>query len=57
MVLEWCYKALYNLMVQRETRAIDNRRLLEKRTRVDSIVENLKQSGGTDEQIQEVRIL
>ncbi|XP_071528802.1 DNA-directed RNA polymerase III subunit RPC3 [Panulirus ornatus] len=54
MVLEWCYKALYNLMVQRETRAIDNRRLLDKRTRVDSIVENLKQSGGTDEQIQEV---
>ncbi|XP_042220401.1 DNA-directed RNA polymerase III subunit RPC3-like isoform X1 [Homarus americanus] len=54
MVLEWCYKSMYNLIVQRETRGTDNRRLLEKRTRVDSIVENLKQSGGTEEQIQEV---
>ncbi|KAG7165800.1 DNA-directed RNA polymerase III subunit RPC3-like 2, partial [Homarus americanus] len=53
MVLEWCYKSMYNLIVQRETRGTDNRRLLEKRTRVDSIVENLKQSGGTEEQIQE----
>lgn len=54
MVLEWCYKGMYNLMVQRETIVSDNRRLLDKRTRVDSIVENLKQSGGTEEQIQEV---
>ncbi|XP_037793487.1 LOW QUALITY PROTEIN: DNA-directed RNA polymerase III subunit RPC3-like [Penaeus monodon] len=54
MILEWCYKGLYNLMVQREMRANYNRRLLEKRTRVDTIVENLKQSGGSEEQIQEV---
>ncbi|KAK4327804.1 hypothetical protein Pmani_001729 [Petrolisthes manimaculis] len=53
-ILEWCYKALYNLIVQRETRGSENRRLLEKRTRVDSIVENLRQSGGTDDQIKEV---
>ncbi|XP_066985988.1 DNA-directed RNA polymerase III subunit RPC3 isoform X1 [Macrobrachium rosenbergii] len=55
MVLEWCHKGMYNLMVQRETRAADNRRLLEKRIRVATIVENLKQSGGTEEQIQEVQ--
>ncbi|XP_076032891.1 RNA polymerase III subunit C isoform X2 [Oratosquilla oratoria] len=54
MVLEWCYKALYNLMVQRETRHNENKRLLEKKTRVDTIVENLKQSGASEEQIQEV---
>ncbi|XP_042859941.1 DNA-directed RNA polymerase III subunit RPC3-like [Penaeus japonicus] len=54
MILECCYKGLYNLMVQREMRSNDNRRLLEKRTRVDTIVENLKQSGGSEEQIQEV---
>ncbi|KAK7078644.1 DNA-directed RNA polymerase III subunit RPC3 [Halocaridina rubra] len=54
MILEWSYKALYNLMVQRETRANDNRRLLEKHIRVATIVENLNQSGGTEDQIQEV---
>ncbi|CAL4205103.1 unnamed protein product, partial [Meganyctiphanes norvegica] len=54
MLLEWCYKALYNLVVQREMRCQENRRLLEKRTRVDTIVENLKATGGTEEQIQEV---
>lgn len=54
MLLEWCYKALYNLIVQREMRTQENRRLLEKRTRVDTIVENLKATGGTEDQIQEV---
>lgn len=55
MILEWSYKGMYNLMVQRETRGSDNRRLLEKRIRVATIVENLKQSGGTEDQIQEVQ--
>ena len=54
MILEWSYKGMYNLMVQRESRASDNRRLLEKKIRVATIVENLRQSGGTEDQIQEV---
>lgn len=53
-ILERCYKTLYNLIVQRETRGSENQRLLDKRTRVDSIVENLRQSGGTEESVKEV---
>ena len=41
-------------MVQRETTQSENTRLLDKRMRVDSIVENLRQSGGTEEQVREV---
>ncbi|KAG0711414.1 DNA-directed RNA polymerase III subunit RPC3 [Chionoecetes opilio] len=39
---------------QRDTTHADNTRLLDKRIRVDSIVENLRQSGGTEEQVREV---
>ncbi|KAG0697544.1 DNA-directed RNA polymerase III subunit RPC3 [Chionoecetes opilio] len=54
MCLEWVYKSVYNLIVQRDTTHADNTRLLDKRIRVDSIVENLRQSGGTEEQVREV---
>ncbi|XP_050699805.1 DNA-directed RNA polymerase III subunit RPC3-like [Eriocheir sinensis] len=54
MCVEWIYKTLYNLMVEREATQVDNARLLDKRTRVESIVENLRQSGGTEEQVREV---
>lgn len=54
MLLEWTYKAFYNLMVQREIKHQQNKRLLEKKTRVEMIVESLKQSGATQEQIQDV---
>ncbi|XP_045129166.1 DNA-directed RNA polymerase III subunit RPC3-like [Portunus trituberculatus] len=54
MCLDWTYRTIYNLMVQREMTQSDNSRLLDKRMRVDSIVENLRQSGGTEEQVREV---
>lgn len=54
MCLDWTYRTIYNLMVQREMTQSDNARLLDKRMRVDSIVENLRQSGGTEEQVREV---
>lgn len=54
MCLEWAYRTTHNLMVQRETTQSENARLLDKRTRVDSIVENLRQSGGTEDQVREV---
>ncbi|XP_054720600.1 DNA-directed RNA polymerase III subunit RPC3-like [Uloborus diversus] len=55
MLLERCYQALYNLLTCSELQQQENRRLLEKKERIDAIVASLKQSGAEEEQIREVQ--
>ncbi|KAL7641438.1 UNVERIFIED_CONTAM: hypothetical protein RMT77_008578 [Armadillidium vulgare] len=54
MILTWAFSGIYNLMEQRNMRHFSNNRLLERKARVEMIVDNLKRSGGPEEQIQEV---
>lgn len=54
MILTWAFSGIYNLMEQRNMRHLSNNRLLERKARVEMIVDNLKRSGGPEEQIQEV---
>jgi hypothetical protein len=50
-----CFTELYNLLRKRELLTEKNRSLMEKKTRVDAIVDNIVKSGATQEQIQDVR--
>nr|XP_042906715.1 DNA-directed RNA polymerase III subunit RPC3 isoform X2 [Parasteatoda tepidariorum] len=55
MVLERCYKSVFNLISCNEIQYQENKRLLEKNQRIDAIVASLKQSGAEEEQIVEVQ--
>lgn len=54
MLLETCYKALYNSMSRSNIEKSEHRRLIEKSQRVESIVEAMKERGETDEYIAEI---
>ena len=54
MVLEMCYKALYNAMTRREHERYENRRMIEKQQRIALITMNMKEQGATAEQLAEV---
>jgi len=54
MVLEMCYKALYNAMTRREHERYENRRMIEKQQRIALITLNMKEQGATTEQLSEV---
>jgi len=54
MVLEMCYKALYNAMTRREHERYENRRMVEKQQRIALITMNMKEQGATAEQLAEV---
>lgn len=54
MVLEMCYKALYNAMTRREHERSENRRMIEKQQRIELITLNMKEQGATSEQLAEV---
>lgn len=54
MVLEMCYKALYNAMVRREHERSENRRMVEKQQRIESITLTMREQGATAEQLAEV---
>jgi hypothetical protein len=54
MVLEICYKALYNAMARREHERNENRRMIEKQQRIELITLNMKEQGATSEQLAEV---
>jgi len=54
MVLEMCYKALYNAMTRREHEKYENRRMIEKQQRIALITMNMKEQGATTEQLAEV---
>ncbi|PNF18354.1 DNA-directed RNA polymerase III subunit RPC3 [Cryptotermes secundus] len=54
MVLEMCYKALYNAMVRREHERSENRRMVEKQQRIESITLTMREQGATAEQLAEI---
>lgn len=54
MLLQWCYKAISNAMYHSDSINKDNKRLLEKKQRVDAIVATLQQSGAEAAQVEEV---
>lgn len=55
MLLEHCYHALLNLFTCSEIQNEENKRLLEKKQRIDAIVASLVQNGADEEQILEVQ--
>lgn len=54
MMLEICYKALFNSMTRSSYNKSENRRLIEKSQRLDGIVEAMKDRGESEEYIAEV---
>ncbi|XP_055587362.1 DNA-directed RNA polymerase III subunit RPC3 [Uranotaenia lowii] len=54
MLLETCYKALYNSITRSTHDKTVNRRLIEKSQRLDSIVEAMKDRGESEEYIAEI---
>lgn len=54
MLIETCYKALYNAITRSAQDKETNKRLIEKSLRLESIVEAMKDRGESDELIQEV---
>nr|XP_050040236.1 DNA-directed RNA polymerase III subunit RPC3-like [Dermacentor andersoni] len=54
-VLEWCYKALANMMLRRIHITQDLKRLLDKKQRVDLILSTMHPNNSTPEQIAEVK--
>lgn len=57
MVLELCYKTLYNTMTRRNHDRQENKRIIDKRHRVDTIAMGMKSQGATEEQLADVRTL
>lgn len=54
MLLEHCYKALFNCLTRAEFIKTENRRLIEKSQRLEIIVRAMKERGQPDEYIQEI---
>ncbi|CAO1428487.1 unnamed protein product [Diamesa tonsa] len=54
MLIETCYKALYNAITRSAQDKETNKRLMEKSLRLESIVEAMKDRGESDELIQEI---
>lgn len=54
MLLEICYKSLFNSMTRSAYNKSENRRLIEKSLRLDGIVEAMKERGESEEYIAEV---
>ncbi|KAK2173618.1 hypothetical protein NP493_863g01050 [Ridgeia piscesae] len=54
MLLEQCYKAMFNLTLRREHETKENKRLLDKQQRVEAIAASLEQSGADPSQRDEV---
>jgi len=49
-----CYKAMYNCRDRAKFEAVENGRLLDKHERIESIAASLRETGGTEEQLEEV---
>ncbi|XP_046394930.1 DNA-directed RNA polymerase III subunit RPC3 [Ischnura elegans] len=54
MTLEMCYKALYNALERRRAKKSDNKRLIEKQQRIESIALSLKERGASEDQLAEI---
>lgn len=54
MVLELCYKTLYNTMTRRNHDKQENKRIIDKKHRVDTIAMGMRSQGATEEQLADV---
>uniref|UniRef100_T1IZX1 DNA-directed RNA polymerase III subunit RPC3 n=1 Tax=Strigamia maritima TaxID=126957 RepID=T1IZX1_STRMM len=54
MLLEWCHKSLFNLKVARECEMKQNKRLLEKKQKINAIIEAMKIQNTDPNEIAEV---
>ncbi|KAL1427525.1 hypothetical protein MTO96_017233 [Rhipicephalus appendiculatus] len=54
-VLEWCYKAMSNMMLRRMHVTEEQKRLLDKKQRVDLILSTMRPENSSPEQIAEVK--
>lgn len=54
MLIEICYKALFNSMTRAAHNKVENKRLIDKAQRIESIVETMKERGESEEYITEV---
>ncbi|XP_017785236.1 PREDICTED: DNA-directed RNA polymerase III subunit RPC3 [Nicrophorus vespilloides] len=54
MVLELCYKSLYNILTRRNHEKIVNKRLIDKKHRVDTIALSMKTQGASEEQLGDI---
>lgn len=56
-MLENCYKAMTNLIIKREYLTSENKRLLEKNKKVNTIIESLKSQGADQGEIDDVKAM
>lgn len=54
MEVEHCYHALYNTMHRREYEVTNNKRMIDKQLRMQTLTSNLKEHGATEEQLAEI---
>ncbi|XP_056647996.1 DNA-directed RNA polymerase III subunit RPC3 isoform X1 [Diorhabda sublineata] len=54
MILELCYKTLYNVMIRRNHEKFTNKRIIEKKQRVDTIALGMRAQGAEEEQLAEI---
>ena len=54
MLLDICFKALFNAITRSNYEKSENKRLIEKSQKLDSIVETMKERGESEEYIAEV---
>lgn len=56
MVLELCYKTLFNIMTRRNHDKFENKRIIDKKQRIDTIALSMRVQGATEEQLEDVSI-
>lgn len=56
MVLELCYKAIFNVMTRRNHDRAENKRIIDKKQRIDTIALSMRLQGATPEQLADVWI-
>lgn len=56
MVLELCYKSLFNIMTRRDNEKLINKRIIDKKHRVDTITLGMRAQGASDDQLADVCI-
>ncbi|KAK0080341.1 hypothetical protein PV325_014103 [Microctonus aethiopoides] len=54
MQVERCCQALYNIMQRREDETISNKRMMDKQLRIQTLMSNLQERGGSEEQLLEI---
>lgn len=54
MILELCYKTLFNIMTRRNHEKEINKRIIDKKQRVDTIAMGMRAQGASEEQLADV---